>query len=72
MEGLIYKTKCRVCGSIHEWYFGESNLENWKNLHIFYVCEHLSFPIVSRCDKCEEVHAVQDVISYSPKPHKDK
>ena len=66
---LIYETKCRRCGKIHEWAFLKSyeqtNEESWKNLHTW-VWEHMIHPSVCRCDKCNK-STIQDYIAYTEK-----
>lgn len=66
---LTYETKCRRCGTIHEWAFCKSYEEfieeNWKKLHLW-VTEHFNCPSVNQCDICKK-ETIQDYVSYTGK-----
>jgi len=68
---LIYKTKCRLCGTVHTHNFLKSyekfSKEKWLELHTFIRKRfHKNELTTATCDKCEDI-TIHDFVYYTPK-----
>ena len=65
MKQYIYETKCRRCGTISDWVFGDANRSEFND---FEKCmrDYIEEPRTFDCWDCKKV-TVQDLVYYSQK-----
>jgi len=62
-EQLIYETKCRRCGQLEEWSFGQRSQIEWFEFSKAMI-DYIQYPRARPCKKCKK-DTVQDVVYYS-------
>lgn len=62
----IYETKCRRCGVVHGWHYGDIGQSDDEEEEVyFFACmrDHIQHPSQSHCNVCEK-DTIQDIVSY--------
>lgn len=59
----LYQTKCRICGTIHDWQFYK--IDDSENLGFLgYIKSHILTPSLFVCKKCD-YETIHDIVSYN-------
>ena len=60
----IYETKCRRCGVVHGWIYGDIGpLSVDEASFLEFLRDNIQYPRQSQCNVCEK-DTVQDIVSY--------
>ena len=58
----VYKTKCRVCGSIADWCFAKESQSTRPQFEAA-MADYVLRPRQHKCEKCK-TQTIQEVVSY--------
>jgi len=61
---LTYTTKCRICGTLEEWYFAPARSVNWVDFATA-MQDNVDHARLKHCESCK-MQTVQDCVAYTP------
>lgn len=63
MKDLEYETKCRRCGEIYIWWFGNTPDIRYEDFR-YSMYDKIQVPRLIGCRKCDRA-TVQDIVAYT-------